>query len=112
MSKTLHGTVEVKVGERTLVLKPTLKAVRFIESRFGGLRAASHGLHAVSVDAVALVIAAGAGIEGEDIDLLTEEVWQHGVSGLTVAATKFLGALYNPRGGEPGKPQEPKESAP
>lgn len=46
------------------------------------------------------------------IDLLTEEVWQHGVSHLTLAATKFLGALYNPRGGEPGKPQEPKESAP
>lgn len=112
MSKTLHGTAEVQVGDRTLVLKPTLKAVRFIESRFGGLRAASQSLHAVSVEAVALVIAAGAGIEGEDLEALTEEVWHQGAPQLTPSAIAFLSALYNPRGGEPGKEQAEKESAP
>ncbi|AXO88446.1 hypothetical protein DZC75_10720 [Pseudomonas parafulva] len=112
MSKTLHGTAKVQVGDRTLVLKPTLKAVRFIESRFGGLRAASQSLHAVSVDAVALVIAAGAGVEGEDIEAFTEEVWQQGAAELTPAATAFLSVLYNPRGGDAGKEQAEKESAP
>lgn len=112
MSKTLHGTAEVQVGERTLVLKPTLKAVRFIESRFGGLRAASEGLRAVGVNAVAIVLAAGADLEGADLEELAGDVWQHGAAELVPAATKFLYALYNPRGGEPGKEQAEKESAP
>ena len=112
MSRTLHGTLEVKVGERTLVLTPTLKAVRAIESRFGGLRAASEGLRAVGVNAVAIVLAAGAGLEGEELEELAEEVWQHGAADLVPPATKFLYALYNPRGGDMGKEQPAKASAP
>ena len=105
MNNTLHGTVTVKLGDEEFTLQPTLKAVRAIESRFGGLRGASGALHAVGVDAVAFIIAAGAGLEGKAAEALPEKVWQEGVAGLTPPVTRYLGALYNPRGGDPGNDQ-------
>lgn len=103
MSKTLHGQIDVAVGDITYELRPTLAAVRVIESRLNGLRGASAALHAVSVDAAAIVIAAGADITGEKAQELPEAVWQHGVAEITPRLIEFLGALYNPRGGKPGK---------
>lgn len=105
MSKALHGTVTVNLGDEEFTLRPTLKAVRAIESRFGGLRGASGALHAVGVDAVASIIAAGAGLEGKAAEALPEKVWQEGVAGLTPSVTSYLCALYNPRGGDPGNDQ-------
>ena len=105
MNNTLHGTVTVNVGDEEFTLRPTLKAVRAIESRFGGLRGASGALHAVGVDTVAFIIAAGAGLEGKAAEALPEKVWQEGVAGLTPSVTRYLGALYNPRGGDPGNDQ-------
>ncbi|AYO01510.1 hypothetical protein D8767_22270 [Pseudomonas sp. LTGT-11-2Z] len=105
MSKTLHGTVTVKLGDEEFTLLPTLKAVRAIEGRFGGLRGASAALHAVGVDVVAFIIAAGAGLDGKAAEMLPEKVWQEGVAGLTPPVTKYLGALYNPRGSDPGNDQ-------
>lgn len=113
MSKTLHGTTEVSLGGRELLLVPTLRAVRTIEARFGGLRGASERLRAVGVDAVAIVIGAGIGMEDpKELEKLAEEIWQHGAADLVPAATAYLFALYNPRGGDPGKPPEATASAP
>lgn len=103
MSKTLHGHIDVVVGDVTYELRPTLAAVRAIESRLNGLRGASAALHAVSVDAAAIVIAAGANLASDKTEGLPEAVWQHGVAELTPRLIEFLGALYNPRGGKPGK---------
>nr|WP_218178473.1 hypothetical protein [Pseudomonas putida] len=109
----MHGTTEVTVGGRVLVLSPTLKAVRTIEAYFGGLRGASERLRAVGVDAVVVVFAAGSGMEDKGaVEELAEEIWQQGVADLVPAATAFLYALYNPRGGDPGKPPAPTGSAP
>lgn len=113
MSKTLHGTTEVTVGGRVLILSPTLRAVRTIEAFFGGLRGASERLRAVGVDAVAVIFAAGSGMEEKAaVEELAEEIWQQGVADLVPVATAFLYALYNPRGGDPGKPPAPTGSAP
>ena len=96
-----------------LVLSPTLRAVRTIEAYFGGLRGASERLRAVGVDAVAVVFAAGSGMEEKGaVEELAEEIWQQGVAALVPAATAFLYALYTPRGGDPGKPPAPTGSAP
>lgn len=105
MNNTLHGTVTVKLRDEQFILKPSLKAVRAIENHFGGLRGASVALHAVGVDAVAFIIAAGAGLEGTAAEALPEKVWQEGVAGLTPSVTRYLGALYNPRGVDPGNDQ-------
>ncbi|MEQ7920248.1 hypothetical protein ABQX22_13720 [Xanthomonas sp. WHRI 1810A] len=101
MSKTLHGSLAIKVGEETFDLSVTLGAVRKIEAHFGGLRGAAEAMRVLSVDGVALVIAAGAGLGAKDAELLPEKVWQAGVSDLAVQLTGYLGALYNPRGATP-----------
>jgi hypothetical protein len=109
MSKTLHGSTSIKVGEESFELVVTLGAVRKIEAHFGGLRGAAEALRVLSVDGVALVIAAGAGLVAKDAELLAEKVWQAGVSGLAAQLTGYLGALYNPRGEAPEDAKAGKE---
>ncbi|MEE4915767.1 hypothetical protein V2K41_15950 [Pseudomonas alliivorans] len=111
MSKTLHGNIDLVIGGVTYHLRPTLAAVRAIESRFGGLRGAASALHAVSVDGAAQIIAAGANLTDRQAEALAEAVWQEGVAAMIPQLNDYLAALYNPRGGEPGKDQ-PTVSAP
>jgi len=98
MNNTLHGTVIVKLGDEEFTLQPTLKAVRAIESRLGGLRGASQTINAVSVEGCAIILAAGAGLEGKAAEAISEKVWQAGVVEVSVQLNKYLLALYNPRG--------------
>jgi len=101
MSKTLHGEVELVVGESTYVLKPTLAAVRAIERQFGGLRGALEVTRALSVEGCAAIIAAGAGVNEKAAAQLVQDVWQTGVLTVSVPVAAYVAALYNPRGGEP-----------
>lgn len=112
MSKTLFGTTTVTVGDETYTLMPTLDAVRRIESRLGGLRGANQALNALSVDGTAHIVASGAGLKAEEAEDLAEKVWQAGVLEIATQVTPFLVALYNPRGGEAGKPEAAKASVP
>lgn len=105
MNKTLHGTVTVMLGDEEFTLRPTLKAVRAIESRLGGLRGASQTINAVSVDGCAIILAAGADLEGKAAEAIPEKVWQAGVVGVSVQLNAYLAALYNPRGGDQGNDQ-------
>lgn len=105
MNKTLHGTLTVKLGDEEFTLQPTLKAVRAIESRFGGLRGASQTLNAVSVDGCAIILAAGAGLEGKAAEAIADKVWKAGVLEVSVQLNAYLAALYNPRGGDQGNDQ-------
>lgn len=105
MSKTLHGATSVQVGEETFDLTITLAAVRKIEAHFGGLRGAAESLRVLSVDGVALIIAAGAGLEAKQARELPEQVWMAGVAGIATQLTGYLGALYNPRGDTSGNGQ-------
>ncbi len=111
MSKTLHGNIDIEIDGVTYHLRPTLAAVRAIEARFGGLRGAANALLAISVEGAAFIIAAGANLTEKQTVGLPEAVWQEGVVELTPLLNKYLAALYNPRGGEPGKEAE-TESAP
>lgn len=108
MNKTLHGTVTVKVGEESFELVPTLKAVRAIEARLGGLRGASQTVTALSVDGVAIIIAAGAGLEGKAAEAIPEKVWQAGVLEVSTQVNAYLVVLYNPRGADKGNAEAGK----
>lgn len=103
MSKTLYGTVEIKLGDETYILTPTLGAVRAIEAHFGGLRGASQAINAVSVDGCAVIIAGGAGLKGKDAEAIAEQVWQAGALDVSVQLNAYLVALYNPKGPNTGK---------
>lgn len=103
MSKTLHGTVDIKLDDETYTLQPTLGAVRAIEAHFGGLRGASQAINALSIDGCAVIIAGGAGLKGKDAEAIAEQVWQTGVLDVSVQLNAYLVALYNPKGPSTGK---------
>lgn len=103
MSKTLHGTVDIKLDDETYTLQPTLGAVRAIEAHFGGLRGASQAINALSIDGCAVIIAGGAGLKGKDAEAIAEQVWQTGVLEVSVQLNAYLVALYNPKGPSTGK---------
>lgn len=104
MNKTLHGTITVEVGDETYALRPTLAAVRAIESRFGGLRGASQAISNLSVEGCAAIVVAGAGLDGKAADAVAEKVWQAGVLDVSTRLNAYLLALYNPnpRGAKEG----------
>jgi hypothetical protein len=110
MSRTLHGTTEIEVNGTIYALLPTLAAVRAIESRFGGLNATSSALQALSVDACASVILAGADLDEKRRDVVAENVWFEGVFEVSIKLSKYLAALYNPGGKTSGKAPEPEAS--
>ncbi|NLT90391.1 hypothetical protein [Pseudomonas sp. PS01296] len=103
MSKTLYGTVDIKLGDETYTLTPTLGAVRAIEAYFGGLRGASQAINALSIVGCAVIIAGGAGLHGKDAEAVTDLVWQAGVLDVSVQLNAYLVALYNPKGPDAGK---------
>lgn len=103
MSKTLHGTVDIKLDDETYTLQPTLGAVRTIEAHFGGLRGASQAINALSIDGCAVIIAGGAGLKGKAAEAIAEQVWQAGVLEVSVQLNAYLVALYNPKGPNTGK---------
>lgn len=105
MNNTLHGTVVVKLGDEEFTLTPTLKAVRAIESRFGGLRGASQAINALSIDGCAAILVAGAGLDEKTAKAVPEQVWQHGVLDASTQLNAYLVSLYNPRGKDAGNEQ-------
>ena len=105
MSKTLHGTVDIKLDDETYTLQPTLGAVRAIEAHFGGLRGASQAINALSIVGCAVIIAGGAGLTGKAAEAVAEQVWQAGVLEVSVQLNAYLVARYNPKGPNSGKAQ-------
>lgn len=103
MSKTLHGTVDIKLDDETYTLQPTLGAVRAIEAHFGGLRGASQAINALSIVGCAVIIAGGAGLTGKAAEAVADQVWQAGVLEVSVQLNAYLVALYNPKGPSTGK---------
>ena len=114
-SKSLYGTTLVTVGDTEYELKPTLAAVRKIEHQYGGLRPALEALSGLSVDATALVIAAGAALSPKETRELAEAVFSEGVADVSAQAVSFIVTLLNPGGSNadtdtdedtPGKPKK------
>jgi len=95
-SKTNYGTTTVILGDDEYTLTPNLDAVRKIEGRFGGLRLALDGLGALSVDACAAVIIAGAGLNPKEAKQVPDAVFEAGVGEVTAQVVPFIVALLNP----------------
>lgn len=98
MSKTLHGTTSISLDGVEYELVPTLAAVRNLEARFGGLRGVGRVLEELSVDGCAAIVAAGANLSGKAAEAIADQVWQEGVLEVSIKLSKYLSALYNPRG--------------
>lgn len=101
MSKLNHGTIVVEAGSTTYTLKPTLRAARAIESKFGGLLPAMTAIGQGSVAVVAVIIAAGAGLDTskrKELEAVEEAVFAGGIGIIGGQALSFLKALLNPGG--------------
>lgn len=98
MSKTDHGTTFVNVGEEKYELKFTLKAVKGIEARFGGLAPAFQQLQVLNFAATAAVIAIGAGLstKPKDLEALEEAIWDAGIGVVVPEVMPYLTAMLNP----------------
>lgn len=98
MSKTDHGATEVIVGAETYSLAFTLKAVKNIERRFGGLSPALQEVQKLSLNVAASIIAAGANLtlKPKDFEALEEEIYEHGIGEVTPPLIQYLLALLNP----------------
>jgi len=95
-SKTGYGTTVVILGDNEYTLIPSLDAVRKIEGRFGGLRPALDGLSALSIDACAAVIIAGASLNPKEAKDVPDAVFAAGVGEVTAQVVPFVVALLNP----------------
>lgn len=101
MSKTNHGTVEVALGDDTFTLKPTLKAMKAIEGRFGGILPAMQSVGAANLSSIAFIIAVGTGVnltKKGAIDPIEEAVFEAGLNDVGVQVIPYLNGFLNPAG--------------
>jgi len=92
--------VELKLGEKTYILTPTLESLIKINRGLGSPVDAMARVRKADFEAICLVIAAGAGIGPKQAEQLQREVFQAGVLNQTGPASDFLVMLLNPAGEE------------
>ena len=101
MSKTNHGTVEVTLGDEVLILKPTLKAMKAIEGRFGGILPAMQSVGTANLTSIAYIIAIGTGVNLAKKDAaapIEEAVFEEGIDSAGSQVIPYLKGFLNPAG--------------
>lgn len=101
MSKTNHGTVEVTVGKQTFTLKPTLKAMKAIEGRFGGILPAMQSVGSANLSSVSFIIGIGTGVNLSKkgaLDPIEEAVFEEGLNEVGGQVITYLTGFLNPAG--------------
>lgn len=99
MSKTNHGTTVVTVGDEEYTLNFTLKAVRAIEGRFGGLVPALQELGKANINAIATIVLIGSGAEfkRKDVEQMEEAIFDCGIGEANQQVIKYISDLLNPQ---------------
>jgi hypothetical protein len=99
MSKTNYGNTVVTVGDEEFNLSFTLKAVKGIEARFGGLAPALQEIQKLQVSAAAAIIAIGSGKEykRKDMEELEEAIFDEGIGEVTPQIVPYILAMLNPK---------------
>lgn len=92
-----HGELVIELNGAVYELRPTLKAMKRIQSRFNGLRGAMEALSLLNVEHVAAIIAAGTDAQPRDIAAIEENVFAHGIGQATEQVVPFVTALISPR---------------
>lgn len=106
MSRTNHGTVEILIGEEAFTLKPTLKTVKAIEQRFGGILPAMTAVGSANLSAISFIIAVGSGVDltkKKALEPIEEAVFDAGLNDVGSQVLPFLTAFLNPAGKSPAE---------
>jgi hypothetical protein len=101
MSKTNHGTVEVTLGDDVFTLKPTLKAMKAIEGRFGGILPAMQSVGSANLSSVCFIIGVGTGLnlaKKGALDPIEEAVFEAGLNDVGSQVIPYLSGFLNPAG--------------
>jgi len=106
MSKIDSGQVEVDCGEQTYTLKPTVKALRNINRRYGDFRTAIERVMRADFDAIAYVVQEGASLSKKQAEEMQEQVFAAGIFDVAEPVANYLTILAN-GGRDPG--DEPSE---
>lgn len=92
-----HGELTIELNGVVYELRPTLKAMKRIQSRFNGLRGAMEALALLNIEHVAAIIAAGVDAQPREVANIEENVFAHGIGQATEQVVPFVTALINPR---------------
>ena len=114
MSKTNHGTIVIATGDITFTLKPTLRAFRDITRHFGGVIDAMQALGHANISTIALIVAAGTGVDTgkrKDLEAVEEQIFEAGSNTVSSQLMPFLQALLNPAGKTNDEIEKEKEEA-
>lgn len=98
----IEKQIEVKLGQKTYILTPTLEAMLKINRGLGSAVDAMARVRKADFEAICLVIAAGAGVGPKQAEQLQREVFEAGVLNQTGAVSEYLVLLLNPTGEEAG----------
>lgn len=90
-----HGQIGVELGGEEVLLKPTLEAMQKINRRFGNLRDAVQQVQALDFDAIAFILAAGAGRKD-----VAQQAFEQGLVNLVEPVASYIAALMDPSGRE------------
>jgi len=100
--------VELKVGEKVYMLSPTLDAMRKINRTLGSPIEALNRSRQFDLDALCVIVSAGAGLSQKQADKLPAEIFNAGVVNVAPQVAAYLAVLMDPTGdgeeAEPGKP--------
>lgn len=97
-SNVNYGNVEVKLGDSTYKLKPTLTALMKIDEHFGSLRQAVVAVSSLSFSGIFTIITYGAGLTERGQEKLKNDLFHHGVIRATGPVSEFIGILMDPTG--------------
>ena len=106
-SKTQFGTIDIELIDKTVTLKPTLKAALAIERKFNGIPNAVSAVAGRGIEATAFVVVHGAGLEPESdtAKTMTQTVYDASVMRISTQCLPFLYALLNPGNKKAGDDQ-------
>jgi len=99
MSRVDYGTKEVTIDGETYTLTPTLNCVRNIKRwGLGSPMEAVEACRKFDPDALAVVVASGAGLGQKQLEKLADAIHYEGTVNVTAPVIEFLAMLLNPTG--------------
>lgn len=82
-------------GEDTLILKPTLRAIKLLSRNEGGLMNVANQLMVMNLDTMVRVIDVGVGLTERGKEGLEERIFRRGLTELTAPLVRYVHILSN-----------------
>jgi hypothetical protein len=98
VSNLNHGCFTVDLNGTEYEVRPTLKAMKKVQARFGGLRGAIEAVGQLNLDTLAFIISAGTDAKPNQAQEIEQGVFDQGVADVTEQVMPFLMAMISPRG--------------